>query len=132
MHIRARISKASKEMFNGQKVKVLLATQGKTSAELAQKLFGNPRRAITPVINGNPTVNTLEALADFFKVPIDVFFLREVNIAPTEEEPVKGSQYVDLLVAAKNEIIKKQEEEIALLRSENKSLKRRLNAKLKN
>lgn len=32
---------------------------------------------IESIINGNPTVNTLEKIADFFNVSMDVFFERE-------------------------------------------------------
>jgi len=113
-------------MYNGQQIRILLAAQGKKPCDLAQAIYGNNRRDIAPLCNGNPSVETLEKVADFFQVPIDVFFKRGITVnAETPSADVPTNVYIDLLIESKNEIIQKQEEQIKVLRAEIRSLKRK-------
>lgn len=73
-------------MYNGQIVKYLLETRKITNKELL-KYIGKDKEggnsALRQIINGNPTVRTLEPVADFFGVSMDIFFKREVAFTPS-------------------------------------------------
>lgn len=79
-------------MFNGQKINELIEINRVKKvtvynyADLSKTQFDN-------IINGNsiPRGDTLERIADFFKVPIDYFFEREV-IPFTIGHHVSGSR----------------------------------------
>jgi len=116
-------------MYNGQQIRILLAAQDKKPCDLALAIYGNNRRDIAPLCNGNPSVETLEKVADFFQVPLDIFFKRGVTVNTETSGDVPTNVYVDLLIAAKEEIIQKQEEQIKLLRAEIRSLKRKKSEK---
>ncbi len=114
-------------MYNGQHIKVLLAMQGKTSSELATLLFNNNRRGLTSVLNGNPTANTLEKIADFFKIPVDELFIREGEFKDlTETSPKASEVYINKLIESQEDTIKRQQVLIDTLQAENKSLKRKV------
>ena len=67
-------------MFNGLKINKLLEERGITKVNLFTHI-GISKKGLDDVINGvhAPKVTYVEALADFFKVPIDFFFDRDIN-----------------------------------------------------
>ena len=70
-------------MYNGNIIKQLLKERNIPNKELLKYLGydgegGNT--SLTQIINGNPTVKRLEPVADFFKVPIDIFFHCDVEV----------------------------------------------------
>jgi len=115
-------------MYNGHQVKILLTLQDVSAATLAKQIYGNNRRSLHNLIYGNPSVEIIEKVADFFHVPIDTFFVRSVDVNEDAPSGELDKTYINLLIAAKDDTIKKQEEQISILRSENKSLKRQLKA----
>ena len=64
-------------MYNGQIIKALLKQQGKKKKDLLEALGVNYGGSIRPFVEGNPTVGKLEAIADFFGVSMDTFFIRD-------------------------------------------------------
>lgn len=84
-------------MYNGQIVKYLLETRKITNKELL-KYLGKDKEggnsALRQIINGNPTVRTLEPVADFFGVSMDVFFKREVAFLPSSNQVVGNGNAV--------------------------------------
>lgn len=112
-------------MYNGEKIRSLLYEQGKKPIDLAEYVFKNGHRAITPLITGNPTAETLENVADFFKVSTEVFFKRQVLIEHEEgKDSSTQNPYIDLIVSAKDELNRTLKEQNALLTKEKKNLQR--------
>lgn len=72
-------------MYNGQIINQLLKEQRRQKKELCQ-FIGSNNSGIESIINGNPTITKLEKVADFFRVPIDTFFIREIEISCTSIE----------------------------------------------
>lgn len=64
-------------MYNGLVINNLLFDRNIKKKDLVIAIKGN-NSTMESVINGNPTVKTLEKVADFFKVSMDIFFEREV------------------------------------------------------
>ena len=64
-------------MYNGQIINALLKQQGKKKKDLLEALGVNYGGSIRPFVEGNPTVGKLEAIADFFGVSMDTFFIRD-------------------------------------------------------
>lgn len=84
-------------MYNGQIVKHLLETRKIPNKELL-KYLGKDKpggnSALRQIINGNPNVRTLEPVADFFGVSMDVFFKREVAFSPLSNQVVRNGNAV--------------------------------------
>ena len=101
-------------MFNGDVIKTLLLKQGKKASELCEYVFGNPRYSLQHLTkeDANPTAKTIEALADFFRVPVDVFFKRSVDVVATDETKIDADGYIFAL----KQTIESKDEIIALLR----------------
>jgi transcriptional regulator with XRE-family HTH domain len=71
-------------MYNGQVIKDLLEKQKKSNKELLAYLgkdVPGGNSYLRTLVTGNPTVKTLEPVADFFGVSMDVFFNRERNLS---------------------------------------------------
>ncbi len=122
-------------MYNGNKIAELLKERKLKQSALAEYVTGNSRRQIKRFTEGNPTASTLEKIADFFQVPIDVFFDREIVFQKSAPEAVKpdGVDQVGQmmkLVNLQTEIINTDKEYIKTLLEENKRL-REENEKLK-
>lgn len=105
-------------MYNGNQIKVLLAQQQVSSADLCEKVFGKRDASIWQLVNGNPTAKTLESIADFFKVPIDVFFQRQVVVNQQAPNAHFDQGYFQLLLQTKDELINSKDEEIRMLKKE--------------
>lgn len=84
-------------MYNGHIVKHLLEIRKISNKELLQYLGKDKEggnSALRQIINGNPTVRTLEPVADFFGVSMDVFFKREVAFLPSSSQVVGNGNAV--------------------------------------
>ena len=66
-------------MYNGQIIKELLRKRKIQNKTLNDALGWNNSQ-LKQVVEGNPRVSTLELVADFFKVSMDVFFDRNTPI----------------------------------------------------
>lgn len=84
-------------MYNGQIVRYLLEKRRIPNKELL-KYIGKDKEggnsALRQIISGNPTVRTLEPVADFFGVSMDVFFKREVAFVPSSSHVVGNGNAV--------------------------------------
>ena len=115
-------------MYNGKRIKELLDERGLNNSALLSALGLDPRKnSLKTVINGNPTANRLEMVADFFELPIDAFFIRGIKPVPTpsgtdssrvKELELEMSKRDDVL-RLKDEIIREKEERIKLLEALN-------------
>ena len=79
-------------MYNGKIIKKLLRERGLMIKDLLDYLYPDPKKrngSITQIESGNPTVKTLEKIADFFQVSIDVFFDRPQYCPTNQESEVK-------------------------------------------
>ena len=63
-------------MYNGNKINELLKERNIKKKELVSYL-NTSRAAVEHMIHGNPTVLSIEKIADFFDVSIELFFIRE-------------------------------------------------------
>ncbi|MBO4665677.1 MAG: helix-turn-helix transcriptional regulator [Paludibacteraceae bacterium] len=100
-------------MYNGEQIRVLLAKQKKSQRDLAEYVTGNPNSSIHNLFK-NPTVKTIEAVADFFKVTIDSLFMRA-------QEPINYTTETDMENAYLKKLIKYQETEMNAFRLLNDS-----------
>lgn len=69
-------------MYNGRIIKQLLEANKVSNKELLTYLGYNREggnSSLLQIMDGNPTVRRLEPVADFFKVSMDTFFVREVD-----------------------------------------------------
>lgn len=115
-------------MYNGKRIKELLEERGQNNSALLSALGLDPKKnSLKTVINGNPTANRLEQVANFFGVAIDEFFIRENRSVPSpvdtgisrlKELELEVSQR-DKVLLLKDEIIKEKEERIKLLEALN-------------
>lgn len=75
-------------MYNGKVIRRLLKERGILQKELLEYLYPDLQKrngSIVQIENGNPTVKTLERIADFFQVSMDVFFERSIYANPTKK-----------------------------------------------
>lgn len=108
-------------MYKGKVIKELLAKYDKKNKDLLEYLGSTSNSTIAQLVNGNPTVSKLEQVADFFGVPMDVFFERTDILA------IKSDQK-DLLKqenAFLKEQVKQLEKQVNLLEKYNEELSRR-------
>lgn len=121
-------------MFNGLKILKLLEERGLTKVSLFTHI-GISKKGLDDIINGvhAPKVTYVEALADFFKVPIDFFFDRDINSSGinighqvkgngnkvsgniTLSECQKELEHVKALLTEKDKIIAEKERTIQIL-----------------
>lgn len=66
-------------MYNGQVIRKLLRKR-KIQNKTLNEALGWTNSQLKQVIEGNPKVSTLEPIADFFRVSMDVFFERNTPI----------------------------------------------------
>lgn len=109
-------------MYNGNKIKQLLAERNILNKELLNYLGSDANATLTQIVNGNPTVKRLEKVADFFGVSMDVFFNREKPFMCSNNEN-KINVYE---LTQKNDFLEKlileKDKRIELLESMNKLL----------
>ena len=72
-------------MYNGNKIKELLKERDISNKQLVEYMGwrgnGQLYHVVDPV-SANPTARILERIADFFQVPVDTFFDRDVPVSP--------------------------------------------------
>lgn len=64
-------------MYNGRVINQLLSDRNIKKSEFMNAIGWRSGTQYRQAVEGNPTAATLEKIADFFCVPIDVFFDRE-------------------------------------------------------
>lgn len=129
-------------MYNPQKIKKLLTDAGIKNNELLKYLGKNWNGSLDYVIKGDIRVSKIEKIADFFGVPIDTFFEREMSnngvVIGGEgnrvhhvsvNSNVVALEKLEALVKEKETLIEEKEKRIKVLEEFNESLKRQLAAK---
>jgi len=115
-------------MFNGQIIRELMDDRKEPYRNLMRALGVNPKNSnINSIVNGNPSVKRLEEIADYFDVPIDIFFIRKKQYKSPEiteyQKEIKDLKerikYLETLMAEKDRCISVQETLIDTLRGEN-------------
>ena len=118
-------------MYNGQIIRELL-NKRKIQNKTLNEALGWNNSQLKQVVEGNPRVSTLELIADFFKVSMDVFFDRNIPV-PGSSNHVHGdgnnvnsvifggdqaAQAIELLLIEKDKRIEVLEEMNKMLRQE--------------
>ena len=118
-------------MYNGQIIRELL-NKRKIQNKTLNEALGWNNSQLKQVVEGNPRVSTLELIADFFKVSMDVFFDRNIPV-PGSSNHVNGDgnnvnsvifggdqavQAIELLLIEKDKRIEVLEEMNKMLRQE--------------
>ncbi len=68
-------------MYNGNKINLLLKAGNLKAQDLLEAIgIKGSNGSIAQLVNGNPTAKRIEAIADFFQVPIDAFFERKKTV----------------------------------------------------
>lgn len=75
-------------MYDGDVIRVLLAQQKKSQKDLSMAVTGRPNSSLHNLFK-NPTVSTLEKIADFFGVTMDTFFQRKVEFDATRAQDIE-------------------------------------------
>lgn len=66
-------------MYKGEIINQLLRQRGMMKKDLLEKLGWKSQSQLKQVMFGNPTVQTLELVADALSVPIGIFFDQELK-----------------------------------------------------
>lgn len=110
-------------MYNGKAIRKLLKERNLLQKSLLEYLYSDVSKSngsITQLENGNPTVKTLEKIADFFHVPIDTFFERSEIFERKESQQNNES---NLRIDALEKLIAEKDKRIDLLEQLNQLLK---------
>ena len=110
-------------MYSPITAKRLLDKEGKRMSDLAEYIFHDRRHSVKHLFveGANPTAQTLLGMAEFFHVPMDILFDRQIAGS------VVGGADNDLL----KKLVISQEDTIQLLKNENAMLKEQVSV-LKN
>lgn len=84
-------------MYNGQIIKELLRKR-KIQNKTLNKALGWNNSQLKQVVEGNPKVSTLELVADFFHVSMDVFFERNTSVLPSSNHVLGDGNNVNSVV----------------------------------
>lgn len=84
-------------MYNGQVIKELLRKRKIQNKTLNEALGWNNSQ-LKQVVEGNPKVSTLELVADFFHVSMDVFFERNTSVLPSSNHVLGDGNNVNSVV----------------------------------
>ena len=95
----------------------------KRTKDLLEYLNINTNGSLTQIVNGNPTAERLENIADFFGVSIDTFFERNSNYAGVAT-PATPNVVATLQISKLETIIKEKDKRIVLLEDMVEVLKR--------
>lgn len=68
-------------MFNGQKINKLIEERRITKKSLFEYMGTSASGLDSIIKNCNPTAEKIEQIADFFRLPIDYFFDRKIEIS---------------------------------------------------
>ena len=108
-------------MYNGNKIKELLAEQGRSNKDLLEYLGVSYNSSITQLTNGNPSVRKIEKIADFFGVSIDTFFIRDTS-DNNKEVTDKDIKSLENKILYLEKLLKEKERNIQLLEKLNELL----------
>jgi DNA-binding Xre family transcriptional regulator len=112
-------------MFKGQRIIDLLIDRRKKKKDLYEYLGITPVGLDSIIKGSNVRAGNLEKIADFFKVPIDFFFDRDVYNLP-EEQAIEGEEnkHEEMSVSQENiylkRILEEKERTIQILLSQKK------------
>lgn len=84
-------------MYNGQVIRELLRKRKIQNKTLNEALGWNNSQ-LKQVVEGNPKVSTLELVADFFHVSMDVFFERNTSVLPSSNHVLGDGNNVNSVV----------------------------------
>ena len=84
-------------MYNGQIIKELLRKR-KIQNKILNEALGWNNSQLKQVVEGNPKVSTLELVADFFHVSMDVFFERNTSVLPSSNHVLGDGNNVNSVV----------------------------------
>ncbi len=86
-------------MYNGQKISDLITAHGIKKNSLCEAIGFTSSSQLRQVISGNPTVKTIEKIADYFCVSIDYFFERTASFdrmeTPTVQDDMEGRSSIN-------------------------------------
>lgn len=111
-------------MYNGKVIRKILRERNLLQKDLLEYLYSDITKSsgsITQLENGNPTVKTLERIADFFHVSMDTFFERGDNYIQKGSVPTNEYQ---LRIESLEKLIAEKDKRIDLLEQLNQLLKR--------
>lgn len=77
-------------MYNPKKIEDLLQQRGLRNKQLLIHLGYNERSGLLQSVSGDIRVSKLEKIADFFGVPMDTFFDRDIKSGSQDERVTKG------------------------------------------
>ena len=110
-------------MFNPQKVIDLLEKSKIKNKVLLDSITGKHGGSVAQVLSGDIRVSKLEKIADFFGVPTDTFFDRDINVTKPDgresESIVRLKERIaalETLLEEKDKRLRIQEQMISMLR----------------
>ena len=118
-------NKNDNTMYNGNVIKQLLLDKKVPNKELLRYIGTEANASLAQIVNGNPTVNRLEKVADFFGVSMDTFFEREKPFRQICTSKSDDTAYYLEKIELLEKIIKEKDERIKLLESVNQLLTQR-------
>ena len=101
-------------MFNGHKISKLLEERHLKKKSLIEYMQTYPSGLDAIIKDGNPRADTLEKIADFFRLPIDYFFDRNIEISDLSPL-ITGN-----VVASLQQLLAEKERTIQILLNQNK------------
>lgn len=78
-------------MYNPKKIEDLLRQRGLKNKQLLIHLGYNERGGLLQSVSGDIRVSKLEKIADFFGLPIDTFFDRNIKLGSQDERIPSGT-----------------------------------------
>ncbi len=125
-------------MYNGQIIKELLRKR-KIQNKVLNEALGWSNSQLKQVVEGNPRVSTLELVADFFKVSMDVFFDRNVPVTSSYNHVLGDGNNVNSVVFGSDQLtdrihtlellLTEKDKRIEVLEEMNRMLRRDLDNK---
>lgn len=123
-------------MYNGQVIRELLRKR-KIQNKTLNEVLGWTNSQLKQVIEGNPKVSTLEPIADFFRVSMDVFFERNTPIPSPGYSHIEGDGNIansvvignDRLterVQAQERLLEEKDKRIEILEEMNRMLRQEI------
>lgn len=116
-------------MYNGQRIKDLLAERNLRGKDLLTALGRNPNSTILPYTNNDIRVSSLEKIADFFGVSIDYFFDRNpANYNADTHRSGLQTKVVnqDTIISSLQQLLAEKDKRISLLEQMVEMLKKQL------
>lgn len=111
-------------MYNGKVIRKILRERNLLQKDLLEYLYSDVAKSsgsITQLENGNPTVKTLERIADYFHVSMDVFFERSDSFI--QKGSASANEY-ELRIDSLEKLIAEKDKRIDLLEQLNQLLKK--------